>query len=194
MGRRGIRDRRKDWTERLARHRSGLAALSFAESTVVPIPLETIVAPLMVGHHRHSTTIALSIWLGCLVGAALFYLVGLWLFDPVVRPVLDWLGLLEDFEVMTRDLEGSGFFWTVFLVSFSPAPMQLATLGAGSIQGSLPLFLAAIAASRGIRYFGLAVLAHLFGPRIAALDIPTGRIVLIALVLGLGIWGVTRLV
>lgn len=42
----------KDWTGRLARHRSGLAALSFAESTVIPIPLQTIVAPLMVGHPK----------------------------------------------------------------------------------------------------------------------------------------------
>lgn len=192
MGRRGIRERRKDWTERLARHRTGLAAISFAESTVVPIPLEAVVAPLMVGHHRHSSTIALAIWLGCLAGAALFYVVGLWLFDPVVRPVLDWLGLTEDFNTMTQDLEGGGLFWTVFLVSFSPAPMQLATLGAGAIQGSFPVFLVAIAASRGIRYFGLAVLAHLFGPRIAELGIPKRRIVLIVLVLGLGIFAAVR--
>jgi hypothetical protein len=32
------------------------------------------------------------------------------------------------------------------------------------VEGSFPLFLAAIAASRGIRYFGLALLAHLLGP------------------------------
>jgi membrane protein YqaA with SNARE-associated domain len=186
-------NRRKDWTERLARHRTGLAALSFAESTVLPIPLETIVAPLMVGHHRHSTTIALSIWLGCMAGATLFYLLGSWLFDPVVRPLLEALGLFEDFQDITSDLEGSGVFWSVFLVSFSPAPMQLATLGAGSVGGSFPVFLAAIATSRGIRYFGLAILAHLFGPRIADLDIPTGRLVVIALVVGLAIWGATRL-
>ncbi|AHM05082.1 hypothetical protein roselon_02784 [Roseibacterium elongatum DSM 19469] len=147
----------------------------------------------MVGHHRHSTTIAASIWVGCLLGAALFYGVGLWLFDPVVRPVLEWMGLLEDFNAMSENLEGSGFFWSVFLVSFSPAPMQLATLGAGAVEGSFPLFIAAIAASRGIRYFGLAALAHLFGPRIAELDIPTGRIVLIVLVLGLGAWAVMQL-
>ena len=181
------------WTERLARHRSGLAALSFAESTVVPIPLETIVAPLMVGHHRHATTIALAIWLGCLAGALLFYGLGLWLFDPVVRPALDWLGLLEDFEEMSADLEQSGFFWTVFLVSFLPAPMQLATLGAGAVGGSLPVFLAAIAASRGLRYFGLALLARLVGPRIAEMRIPKGRLMLGLLALGLAGWAALSL-
>lgn len=187
-------DRRRAWTERLARHRTGLAALSFAESTVVPIPLETVVAPLMAGHHRHSTSIAVSIWIGCLVGASLFYGVGLWLFDPVVRPVLDALGLMGDFNDMAADLEGETFFWTVFLVSFSPAPMQLATLGAGSVGGSFTVFLAAIAASRGIRYFGLALLAHLLGPRIERLNLPTGRIVLGVAAVGLAAWGISQAV
>jgi membrane protein YqaA with SNARE-associated domain len=171
------------WTGRLARHRTGLAALSFAESTVVPIPLETVVAPLMVGHHRRAWTIALAIWLGCLGGATLFYFAGLWLADPVVRPALAWLGLGDEFQSLSGRLEGESLFWTVFLVSFSPAPMQLATLGAGTVGGNVAIFLAAIAASRGLRYFGLAVLARLFGPRIAAFDIPRTRVVLIVFVL-----------
>lgn len=187
-------ERLRHWTERLARHRTGLAALSFAESTVVPIPLEAVVAPLMVGHHRQATTIAVSIWLGCLLGASLFYGLGLWLFDPVVQPALDWLGLREGFEKMTEDLEGGTFFWTVFLVSFSPAPMQFATLGAGSVEGSFTLFFAAIAASRGIRYFGLALLARLFGPRIAQFNVPTGRIMLIVLAVGLAVWLISQLI
>lgn len=179
----------RNWTDRLARHRTGLAAMSFAESTVVPIPLETVVAPLMVGQHRHATTIAASIWIGCLMGAALFYGVGLWLADPVVRPVLDWLGLLDGFNDMSENLDSDSLFWTVFLVSFSPAPMQFATLGAGTVQGNFLVFLGAIAASRGLRYFGLAVLAKLFGPRIAELNIPTGRLVLGFAAVALAIWG-----
>lgn len=170
---------RTSWTGRLARHRSGLAALSFAESTVVPIPLETVVAPLMVGHHRHATTIALAIWIGCLAGASLFYFVGLWLAEPLVYPALEGLGLLGEFENLMADLDTGGLFWTVFLVSFSPAPMQLATLGAGTVGGNFAIFLAAIAASRGLRYFGLALLANLFGPKIAEFDIPKTRIVLV---------------
>jgi membrane protein YqaA with SNARE-associated domain len=181
------------WTTRLARHRSGLAALSFAESTVVPIPLETIVAPLMVGHHRHSITIATAIWLGCLVGASLFYLVGFWLSEPVVQPVLDWLGLREDFESMTRDLDEGGLFWTVFVVSLSPAPMQLSTLGAGTVQGNFLVFLGAIAASRGLRYFGLAVLAMIFGPRIAEFHVPKGRLILTLFLILVGTWALIQL-
>jgi membrane protein YqaA with SNARE-associated domain len=181
------------WTSRLARHRTGLAALSFAESTVVPIPLETIAAPLMVGHHRQAWVIATAIWIGCLLGASLFYFAGLWLSEPVVQPALDWLGLREDFEEMSRDLEGSGLFWTVFLVSFSPAPMQFATLGAGTVGGNFLLFLGAIAASRGLRYFGLALAARIFGPRIARLNVPKGRIVLAVFAVLIAGWGILQL-
>jgi len=165
------------WTDRLAGHKTGLAALSFAESTVVPIPLETVVAPLMIGHPKRSITIAIAIWLGCLVGASLFYFVGLWLRDPVVIPVIEWLGLMETYEDLSNDIDSGGVFWTVFLVSFSPAPMQLATLGAGAVGGNFLAFFAAIAASRGIRYFGLAILAQLLGDRISKLDIPKRKLV-----------------
>lgn len=131
-------------------------------------------------------TIALVIWIGCLVGASLFYVAGLWLADPLVLPALEWLGLQGDFEDQAADLDSGSLFWTVFLVSFLPAPMQLATLGAGTVAGSFPVFLGAIAASRGLRYFGLAVLANLFGPKIAEFGIPKNQIVVVFAVLTVG--------
>lgn len=185
--------RASGWSARLAQSRRGLAALSFGESTVVPIPLETIVVPLMVGHPRRALGIALAIWLGCVAGAGIFYGVGLMLADPVVHPVLRSLGLEESFDKMAGKLSGGGVFWTVFLVSFSPAPMQLATLGAGAAGANPVVFLAAIALSRGLRYFGLAILAQLVGERIAHWRLPTGWLVAgLALLLVLG-WGVMQL-
>lgn len=182
-----------DWTDRLARHRSGMAALSFAESTVVPIPLETIVAPLMIGHPKRAIAIAVAIWLGSLAGASLFYFVGLWLKDPVVIPVIEWLGLTQSYDQLSRGLDSGGLFWTVFVVSFSPAPMQLATLGTGAVGGNFAVFFAAIAASRGIRYFGLAILAQILGDRISQLDIPKRKLVPAAAVLILAVWIVLQL-
>ncbi len=166
--------------------------MSFAESTVVPIPLETIVIPLMLGHSRRALTIAIAIWLGCLAGAALFYFVGLWAVDPIVRPALEWVGLLDEFDRMADKLGSEGLFLSVFLVSFSPAPMQLATLGAGATQGGFLPFLGAIALSRGLRYFGLAILAQVAGPKIADLGMPK-RYLIPALMLGFAaVWGVMQ--
>lgn len=187
------RSKRSDWLDRLARHRSGLAALSFAESTVLPIPLETVAVPLMVGAPKRALTIALAIWLGCLVGASLFYFVGLFLFDPVVEPVLGRLELADDFAQMTKKLNEESLFWAVFLVSFSPAPMQLAALGAGAAQGNFLVYIAAIAASRGLRYFGLAIVAQFVGTRIVHLRLPKRILVPGLMATLLAVWGVYRL-
>lgn len=184
----------RDWLDRLSRHRTGLATLSFAESTIVPIPLETVVAPLMVGHPRRALTIAAAIWIGCLIGATVFYIIGFWAVDPIVRPALQTLGLIDDFDNMADKLGREGLFWTVFLVSFSPAPMQLATLGAGAAQGNFLSFIAAIALSRGLRYFGLAVFAQFIGERIARLRIRRRYLIVGLMVILALVWGVFQLI
>ena len=166
------------WTGRLARSRLGLAILSLAESTVMPIPLEAIVVPLMVGHPKRALKIALIIWLGCLLGASLFYAAGYLLSEPVVMPALAFLGLEGAYAEMEARLSEGGLFWTVFLVSLLPAPLQLATLGAGALGGNFAVFFAAIVLSRGVRYFGMAILAQFIGQRIAQFDIPKRYIVL----------------
>ena len=99
--------------------------------------------------------------------------------DPVVFPVLEWLNLADGLENMTARLDSEGLFLAVFLVSFLPAPMQLATLGAGIAEGNFLVFMLAIAASRGLRYGGLAVLALFLGRKLARLKIRPGRLVLV---------------
>jgi membrane protein YqaA with SNARE-associated domain len=161
------------WAERLAESRLGIAVLSFMESTVVPVPLETVIAPLMVSYTARAITIATAALLGCLLGSALFYWVGRFALDPVVLPALEALGLEQQFEDLREKLtSGRNAFVAVLLISLSPAPMQLATLGAGTVGANFLLYLAAIAFSRGIRYYGLAILCRLIGERIEHLRIP----------------------
>ncbi|MEN3793218.1 VTT domain-containing protein [Fulvimarina sp. MAC3] len=156
----------------LVRERAGklrLTAASFLESTVVPIPLEVLVIPLMTAHPKRAVSIAHAILAGCLVGAFLFYWLGRVLFDPVVVPALDGLGLMETYRTAEAQLAGKDLFWAIFLVSLSPVPFQLATLSAGTLGANPLTFILAVAASRAIRYYGLALLAAIFGDRILAL-------------------------
>ncbi len=181
------------WTDRLSRSKLGLALLSVAESTALPIPLEAIVVPLMVGHQRRALRIALVIWLGCLIGASLFYAAGYLLADPVVEPAMRMLGLEDRYDAMADRMSGEGLFWSVFLVSLLPAPLQLATLGAGAVGGNFAVFLTAIMVSRGVRYFGMALLAQFIGERIAHLNIPKRYLVLGLAATLLAVWGIAQL-
>ncbi|WP_420392050.1 YqaA family protein [Acuticoccus sp.] len=159
-------------TQRLAHSNVGVGLLSMGESTVVPIPLEAVIVPLMVAYPRRAWAIAVAALVGCLIGATLFYYVGHLLFEPVVAPLLDALSLRQSYEEALAEISGSGYFWAVFLVSVGPVPLQLATLGAGATDAGYAVFISAIAVSRAIRYLGLALLCNLLGQRVQRLNVP----------------------
>ena len=180
IGQEGARPREEeDLVHRLAHGRWGVAALSAAESTILPVPLEAILIPLMVSAPRLALSLGLAALGGCLAGALLFYALGPWLFEPVVRPALEALGFMDAFRgVSARLSDDSSFFAAVLLISLSPIPMQIATLGAGAVHGPVWLFLAAIAISRGLRYLGLAVLARMLGHRLERMKVPRRKVFL----------------
>lgn len=177
------------WAERLAESRVGIAVLSMMESTVVPIPLEALIAPLMVSYTARAISIATAALIGCLLGSAIFYWVGRLALDPVVIPALQALGLEQQFDELRERLSsGNNAFWAVLLISLSPAPMQLATLGAGTVRANFVLYLGAIALSRGVRYYGLAILSKLLGERIENLKIPKRVSIPVAMLTLGGLW------
>ncbi|MBE3638407.1 YqaA family protein [Mangrovicoccus algicola] len=156
----------------MAEGRSGIAVLSAMEATFLPIPLEAVLVPLMIARPAHALMLGLWSLIGCLAGTAILYLSGWLLADPVVLPLLDWLGLSAQFAALEGRLHGTRLFFTVLLLSVSPFPIQLASLGAGMLGSSFALLMVAVTVARGGRYMGLGVLAHLLGPRLAALHVP----------------------
>ncbi|MGF1551734.1 MAG: YqaA family protein [Paracoccaceae bacterium] len=171
-----------------------LALASFLESTIVPIPLETLVVPLMVANPERAWRIAHAIFAGCLVGALMFYVLGNLLYEPVIEPAIETLGLTETFQETRQRLDESGLFWAVFLISLAPLPFQLATLGAGTMGENVVVFMAAVALSRGIRYYGLAFLAERFGARILELAGGRRQALVSGVVLLVALWLLAQLV
>ncbi|MGB0659770.1 MAG: YqaA family protein [Mangrovicoccus sp.] len=183
-----------EWIQWLAGSRPGIALLSALESSFIPIPLELILAPLMVSQPRKAFTMALAALLGCIAGSFALYGLALLLMDPVVTPLLSQLGLESDFKDMQDKLKGDGLFWTVALISLSPAPVQLGSLGAGAIAGNPLIFAAAIIASRGIRYFGLAGLAWWLGPKLQNLSLPSTTKLIAAIATIIAVYILGRLI
>ncbi|MBV0912052.1 YqaA family protein [Anianabacter salinae] len=143
-----------------------IAAASVLENTVVPVPIEIATVPMMIHRPRRALGIALSMWVGVMIASMIFYVVGAYAFETLARPLL-WrydVGVIED--MLTQDMALEQMFWTVFMLSLTPAPIQLGTLGAGAIGANIPVFLFAIGSSRALRYFGEAALAIFLGERI----------------------------
>lgn len=145
-----------------------VALASFLESTVVPVPLEAVLIPLMQAKREKLWSIALMAIVGCIVGAVVGYGIGLYLFEWFGDSLVNWLSNPEQLEAVKQKISEDGF-WYVLTVGIIPVPFQIAMLAAGAVSFSLPLFLLATFIARSIRYFGLALLVQLTGNRAEAI-------------------------
>lgn len=148
--------------------------LSFLECTFVPMPIEVITAPFMAAYPRYALRMAGAMWIACMAGSFLFYLLGFLLFDPVVAPALSALGAEAQFNEIHDRFTMNGLFWTVLTIGLLPMPLQFASLGAGLLQGNILVFFLAIATARAMRYFGLALLCRLAGPSVERVLVSKG--------------------
>ena len=139
-----------------------ITVASFLESTIVPIPLEAVMVPLMQARREKLWLIALMATLGCIVGALVGYGLGYYLFDAIGDWVINTFSNPEQFEQVKQKMQAQGF-WFVMTLGIVPIPFQIAMLAAGATKYSLGLFLLATTIARSIRYFGLALVVYYAG-------------------------------
>jgi membrane protein YqaA with SNARE-associated domain len=168
--RKPVRTRVLRWIVRIRRaRRPGVAVggLSFLEATVLPIPLEAVLIPLMQIDRNRMWRYAAAALIGFMPAALLGYAVGAgllaWLIDPVMGGTADG-GAMDGFAGAKDAIRQYGF-WAILGAGILPIPFQAATVGAGALGFPLLPFLAATVLSRALRYFGLALLVRLFGNR-----------------------------
>jgi len=146
----------------------GVFTASFLESTIVPIPLEAVLIPLMQERRDKLWQIAFLATLGCILGAVFGYALGYFIFELLRDWIIaNWITEQQLDTVMHRiNTEG---FWFIMTLGVAPIPFQIAMLAAGATHFSLPLFLLATALSRAMRYFGIALVVYVAGDKAEAL-------------------------
>ncbi|NQY18165.1 YqaA family protein [Alteromonas sp.] len=142
----------------------GITLASFLESTIVPIPLEAVMVPLMQARRESLWKIAFMATLGCVIGAVFGYALGYYLFDIVGEWLINTFFSQDQFDNVKQQMQNQGF-WFVMTLGIAPIPFQVAMLAAGATKFSLPLFLLATAIARAIRYFGLAIVVYYAGDK-----------------------------
>lgn len=145
---------------------TGIAGASFLETTIIPIPIEILIAPVMAASRTRGFMVATVTLIGSVAGAVGLYILAWALFDDLAQPLISLIGGQEEFDQLQAKFETGGF-WLVFLISLTPVPMQIAALAAGAASYPIWLFLIAITVSRGLRYYGLWILVRAFGVGIA---------------------------
>lgn len=165
------RARVRYWQTRIADARWPMRALfvaSFAETIIVPIPIELVLVPFMLARRDRIWLIATITTAGCLAGAIVGYGVGYFLFEDLGRWLLGAMGWGAEFDRF-QQLFGAHGFLAILAIGVIPIPFQIAMLAAGMAGYPFLLFMLAAVIARGIRYYGLATIVLAFGARASRL-------------------------
>ena len=77
-----------------------LAALSFAESSFFPIPPDVMLAPMVLAQRQRAWTLAAVTTLWSVLGGIARYLIGIFLFNVVAAPVINFYEAEAAFDVV----------------------------------------------------------------------------------------------
>lgn len=174
------------WTMRLAATPHALwalAAISFIESSVFPIPPDILLIPMVLARPRQAWLIAGVCTLASVAGGFAGYAIGLFLFEALGRPILDFYGYLDRFTAF-QELYNAWGAWIVAAGGATPIPYKVITIASGVTQLDPWVFGIASVLSRGVRFFLVAALLWAWGePMRAFIERRLGLLVTLGFVL-----------
>jgi membrane protein YqaA with SNARE-associated domain len=139
-----------------------LAAVSFVESSVFPIPPDLLLIPMVIANRRRAFLLAAICTLSSVAGGFLGYAIGYFAFEAIGRPLLEFYGAMAQYEALKASFARWGS-WIIILKGMTPIPYKLVTITSGALKFDLLSFALASLVSRGLRFFLVAGLLWRFG-------------------------------
>ncbi|MEE8190309.1 MAG: YqaA family protein [Candidatus Scalindua sediminis] len=157
-----------DWTINWAQtpHSTwALFILAFCESSFFPIPPDVLLMALAVALPIKAFKYALVCSVGSVLGGCFGYLIGYEFFEYVGRPIISFYNITDVFNTVSAKYQ-SNAFTAIAIAGFTPIPYKVFTIAAGVCKVNLFTLILASALSRSARFFIIAGLFYLFGPKI----------------------------
>lgn len=154
-----------NWTMGLAGHPRALwvlAIISFAESSVFPIPPDVLMIPMILARPARAWLIALVALVASVLGGLLGYAIGAFAFEQIGQPILHSLGKADAVAEFNSRFNDFGF-WAVLGAGITPFPFKVITIMSGWTGMPLSVFLSTAILARGLRFFLVAGLLWKFG-------------------------------
>lgn len=143
--------------------------IALFEASWFPLPPDILLIALCLGATKKSFRFASICLFGSIVGAALGYGIGhfLWITpsgDPTSLAMLfyEYIFSIDKFQNV-GELYDRFNFWIVFTAGFTPLPFKLFTIAGGMFDINFVMFIIASIVSRGLRFFLIAGLIWKFG-------------------------------
>lgn len=154
---------------RWSRHRHAewyLGAMSFAESSFFPIPVDVMLAPMCLAERDKSWRFAFIATITSVLGGAAGYGIGFLAFEAI-EPWLSESRYWSAYETARSWFDSYGI-WAVFVAGFTPIPYKVFTIAAGVAALTFPGFFIASLVGRGARFFLVAAVVRAAGPHFEA--------------------------
>ena len=142
-----------------------LFLLAFSESSFFPVPPDVLLIALAVSIPKKSFKYALICTAGSLMGGCLGYLIGWQFMITIGENIIQLYGLTHKMQYI-KDLYMQYDAWAIGIAGFTPIPYKVFTISAGAFDINFTVFVIASAISRAARFFLVAWLIYLFGPKI----------------------------
>jgi membrane protein YqaA with SNARE-associated domain len=154
-----------DWTMRLAAGKHAvwaLAAVSFIESSVFPIPPDVLLIPMVLANRSHAWRLAAVTTAASVAGGFLGYAIGYFAFDAIGLPILNFYHAMDRYDALKQSFDQWGV-WIIIAKGMTPIPYKLVTIASGALKFDLLSFAIASLISRSLRFFLVAALLWWFG-------------------------------
>jgi len=163
-----------------------LFGIAFAEASVFPVPPDALLIPMALAQQRRAWGFAAIATAGSVLGGALGYAIGFWVFARLAQPIIQFYHYGAAFAAFQHKFAQYGV-WVILIKGLTPIPYKIVTIAAGAAAFNFPLFMGASLITRGGRFFLEATLLRRFGA--PARDFIERRLGLVTGLLAVGIIG-----
>ena len=143
--------------------------LTICESIFLFIPPEVFMTPAIIANKKRAVPIAIAASLGSIVGGAIAYMIGAWLWDSVGLWLINTFSNPELIETAIKPMFTKYGILIIVLTAVTPIPYKLLAIWLGFIGYPIWIFVAVSAIFRTGRFAIIATLLYFFQERANAI-------------------------
>jgi membrane protein YqaA with SNARE-associated domain len=139
-----------------------MGVISFAESSIFPIPPDTMLIPMSLARPDKAYRFAFLCTWTSVLGGIVGYLIGAWLYDSIGQWLINLYGYGDKVETFRAAYAEYGA-WIILLKGLTPIPYKIVTITSGFAAYNIWMFIGLSVIARGGRFFVVAFLLNRYG-------------------------------
>lgn len=144
-----------------------LIGLSFSEASFFPVPVDVLLAPMVIANRQAAWRLAAITTLTSVAGGVFGYFIGMFAFD-LAETFIHSLNLWDQYQQAQNWFKEWGF-WALLIAGFLPIPYKVFTIAAGALSMALIPFILASIIGRAGRFYLVTGIIILGGEKLERL-------------------------